>query len=72
MSISSVIKAARKNAPNTDGMTVAELEAAIEGISAHLRGPGVSHAERLTLNEDRHAYRRALSAHSNRGEEDNG
>lgn len=60
MSIASVIKAARKNAPKTDDMTTAQLEAAITAITEDLKRPGLSHAERLTLNEDRHVLRRAL------------
>lgn len=34
---------------------------AIEGISAQLKGPGVSTAERLVLHEDRKDFRRELA-----------
>jgi hypothetical protein len=54
-------KLARKNPPKTDGMSKADLEAAIASISETLRGYGVSPGERIALNEDRHVYREALS-----------
>ncbi|GEM_PF-7077408 len=62
MSIASVLKAARANAPSTDGLTPDQLREAISRITDDMRRPGMSHAERLTLNEDRHVYRRALAA----------
>jgi hypothetical protein len=57
-------KLARKNPPNTENMSKADLEAAIASITETLRGPGVSTGERIALNEDRHVYRAALATAS--------
>lgn len=37
------------------------LESAISGISAQLKGPGISQGERLCLHAERKAYRDALA-----------
>lgn len=42
--------------------TRAELQTAIDGISATLKGPGISTQERLMLHEDRKDLRRMLEA----------
>lgn len=56
------LKSAAATPPTTEGMSKDDIERAIAGISAELKGSGVAADMRLVLNEDRKVYRHALEA----------
>jgi hypothetical protein len=59
--IAHVQKEAAANPPHVETLSTEDLHEAVDAISALLKGAGFGAMERLTLNEERKAYRAEIA-----------